>query len=112
MQKLIMYIQEHFPVDVIKKTAELGFGGLYCEEKYGGTGLSRLATSVVFEALSTGCVTTTAYISIHKYNMSFKILSKLQIDIIKHITQLHKICFYEHKLQIHKRLMFLVWWHG
>ena len=57
--------EEHFPKEAIKKTASLGFGGLYCEEKYGGTGLSRLATSVIFEALSTGCVTTTAYISIH-----------------------------------------------
>ncbi|XP_078483610.1 isobutyryl-CoA dehydrogenase, mitochondrial [Ciona intestinalis] len=57
--------QGHFPVDVIKRSANLGFGGLYCDEKYGGTGLSRLATSVIFEALSTGCVSTTAYISIH-----------------------------------------------
>jgi len=57
--------EEHFPIDTIKKTASLGFGGLYCEEKYGGTGLSRLATSVIFEALSTGCVSTTAFISIH-----------------------------------------------
>ena len=57
--------EEIFPVDVIKKAAKLGFGGLYCEEKYGGTGLSRLATSVIFEALSSGCVSTTAYISIH-----------------------------------------------
>ncbi|KAG7279036.1 hypothetical protein CRUP_031672, partial [Coryphaenoides rupestris] len=31
----------------------------------GGSGLSRLDTSVIFEALSTGCVSTTAYISIH-----------------------------------------------
>jgi len=57
--------EEIFPVDVIRKSAELGFGALYCSEDFGGTGLSRLATSVIFEALSTGCVTTTAYISIH-----------------------------------------------
>uniref|UniRef100_H2YH53 Isobutyryl-CoA dehydrogenase, mitochondrial n=1 Tax=Ciona savignyi TaxID=51511 RepID=H2YH53_CIOSA len=55
----------HFPVDVIKKSAELGFGGLYCREDCGGTGLSRLSTSIIFEALSTGCVSTTAFISIH-----------------------------------------------
>jgi len=46
--------------------AELGFGAIYCSEKYGGTGLSRLDASVIFEALSHGCVSTTAYISIHK----------------------------------------------
>ena len=57
--------EEHFPIETIKKAATLGFGGLYCDEQYGGTGLSRLATSVIFEALSTGCVSTTAYISIH-----------------------------------------------
>lgn len=34
-------------------------------KEYGGTGLSRLDTSIIFEALSTGCVATTAYISIH-----------------------------------------------
>lgn len=43
-------------------------GGLYCKEDYGGPNLGRLATSVIFEALSTGCVSTTAYISIHKYD--------------------------------------------
>ncbi|KAI9595036.1 mitochondrial isobutyryl-CoA dehydrogenase [Syncephalis fuscata] len=57
--------QETLPVDVLKKAAELGFGGIYVSEDVGGTGLGRLETSVIFEALSTGCVSTTAYISIH-----------------------------------------------
>ena len=34
-------------------------------EDVGGLQLSRLESSVIFEALSTGCVSTTAYISIH-----------------------------------------------
>ena len=38
-----------FPVDIIKKSAELGFGGLYVSEDYGGSGLSRLDASLVFE---------------------------------------------------------------
>ncbi|KAG0264550.1 Isobutyryl-CoA dehydrogenase, mitochondrial [Actinomortierella ambigua] len=58
--------KQHFPVDVLRKGAELGFGGLYTREDVGGAGLGRLDTSVIFEALSTGCVSTTAYISIHK----------------------------------------------
>lgn len=33
----------------------------------GGAGLSRVDSSVIFEALATGCVSTTAYITIHKY---------------------------------------------
>lgn len=56
-----------FPVETMRKAAELGFGGIYVQPDVGGSGLSRLDTSVIFEALSTGCVSTTAYISIHKY---------------------------------------------
>ena len=39
---------------------------VYTKEDYGGSGLSRLEASVIFEALATGCVSTTAYLSIHK----------------------------------------------
>ena len=60
------YIQEEFPVSVLREAAELGFGGVYVREDVGGSALSRLDTSVIFEALSTGCVSTTAYLSIHK----------------------------------------------
>ena len=59
-------IQEEFPVETLRKAAQLGFGAIYCHENYGGTSLSRLDASVIFEALSEGCVSTTAYISIHK----------------------------------------------
>ena len=55
-----------FPLDVLRKAAELGFGALYTSTDHGGTGLSRLEASIVFEALSHGCVSTTAYITIHK----------------------------------------------
>ncbi|CAM4552375.1 unnamed protein product [Leuciscus chuanchicus] len=57
--------KEIFPVDTMKKAAQLGFGGIYVNPDVGGSGLSRLDTSIIFEALSTGCVSTTAYISIH-----------------------------------------------
>ncbi|KAI3632476.1 hypothetical protein MIR68_009582 [Amoeboaphelidium protococcarum] len=57
--------KEIFPVDKLKEMAELGFGGLYVREDVGGMQLSRLQSSVVFEALSSGCVSTTAYLSIH-----------------------------------------------
>ena len=59
-------LQEEFPVGVLRQAASLGFGGIYVREDVGGSGLSRLDTSVIFEALSTGCVSTTAYLSIHK----------------------------------------------
>jgi len=56
---------EIFPIDVMKQAASLGFGAIYCSADHGGTGLTRLDASVIFEALSEGCVSTSAYISIH-----------------------------------------------
>src|ERR1700760_5005055 len=67
--------ESHFPVDVLKKAAELGFGGLYVQEEVGGGGLSRLHASIVFEQLSYGDVTTAAFISIH--NMASWMLDRL-----------------------------------
>lgn len=64
---MFFIFQEMFPVETMRKAAQLGFGGIYVQPDVGGSGLSRLDTSVIFEALSTGCVSTTAYISIHKY---------------------------------------------
>jgi alkylation response protein AidB-like acyl-CoA dehydrogenase len=55
----------HFPVDVLRKAAELGFAGLYVREDVGGSGLTRLDASIVFEQLSYGDVATAAFLSIH-----------------------------------------------
>jgi len=57
--------EEIFPVETLRKAAELGFGACYCSPDHGGTGLSRLEASIVYEALAEGCVSTTAYITIH-----------------------------------------------
>lgn len=54
-----------FPVETLRKAAELGLGGMYVSDEYGGSELSRLQGSVVFETLSGGCPSTTAYLSIH-----------------------------------------------
>ncbi|KAF9436985.1 Isobutyryl-CoA dehydrogenase, mitochondrial [Entomortierella beljakovae] len=62
---LIWDESQHFPVDVLRRGAELGFGGLYTREDVGGSGLGRLDASVVIEALSMGDVSTTAYITLH-----------------------------------------------
>uniref|UniRef100_A0A3Q2CB17 Isobutyryl-CoA dehydrogenase, mitochondrial n=1 Tax=Cyprinodon variegatus TaxID=28743 RepID=A0A3Q2CB17_CYPVA len=68
--------KEIFPVETMRRAAQLGFGGIYVRPEVGGSGLSRLDTSIIFEALSTGCVSTTAYISIHKYDIILKINCK------------------------------------
>jgi alkylation response protein AidB-like acyl-CoA dehydrogenase len=56
---------EHFPVAEMRKAAELGMAGIYVAEDVGGSGLSRLAAALIFEALATGCPTVSAYMSIH-----------------------------------------------
>ena len=55
----------HFPIDVIKKTGELGFLGLYTNPDYDGLGLPRLDSAIVFEELAWGDTAVAAYISIH-----------------------------------------------
>lgn len=56
---------KHFPVDVLRAAATLGMGGLYIREALGGSGLTRLQTVLVCEALATGCTSIAAYLSIH-----------------------------------------------
>ena len=57
--------ESNFPIDVIKATGELGFLGLYSPEEYGGLGLSRLDSSIIFEEMSQYCTSTTAFLTIH-----------------------------------------------
>jgi alkylation response protein AidB-like acyl-CoA dehydrogenase len=57
--------EKHFPVDVMRKAAELGFAGLYVAEDVGGSALSRLDASIVFEQLAYGDVSVAAFMSIH-----------------------------------------------
>jgi len=57
--------KKHFPVDVLREAAGLGFAGIYIQDDVGGSGLSRLDASIIFEALSYGDVSTAAYITIH-----------------------------------------------
>jgi alkylation response protein AidB-like acyl-CoA dehydrogenase len=54
-----------FPRATIRQAADLGFAGIYVPEAHGGSGLTRLDAAVVFEALATGCPTTSAFLSIH-----------------------------------------------
>jgi alkylation response protein AidB-like acyl-CoA dehydrogenase len=54
-----------FPTDVLRELAKLGFAGVYVREEYGGSGLSRLEAALVFEALSAGCTSTAAFLTIH-----------------------------------------------
>ena len=38
---------------------------VYCKDDFGGTGLKTLDSVVIFEALGTGCVSTSTYLTLH-----------------------------------------------
>lgn len=56
---------KHFPLDVLRKAAGLGLGGVYVRDDAGGSGLGRADGVLVFEALATGCPSIAGYLSIH-----------------------------------------------
>jgi alkylation response protein AidB-like acyl-CoA dehydrogenase len=56
---------EIFPVAELRKAAALGFGGIYVQDDVGGSALTRLDATIIFEELAQGCTSTAAYISIH-----------------------------------------------
>ena len=56
---------KHFPVDVMRLAAEMGFSGIYTAEEHGGMALGRVEAALIFEELSRGDVSTAAFISIH-----------------------------------------------
>ena len=53
------------PKSLWPKIAELGLGGIYVSAESGGSGLSRLDSTLVFEALSMACPSVAAFLSIH-----------------------------------------------
>ncbi|MFF5035300.1 acyl-CoA dehydrogenase family protein [Nocardia salmonicida] len=57
--------RKHFPVDVLRKAGPLGLGGISVRADVGGSELRRLDAVRIFEQLSTGCPSVSAYISIH-----------------------------------------------
>jgi len=69
------------PKDLWPKLAELGFGGLYVSEDSGGSGLTRLDATLVFEALSHSCASVAAFLSIH--NMCARMIDAYGSDEMK-----------------------------
>lgn len=56
---------KHFPVDVLREAGALGMGGIYVQEQFGGSGLTRSDAVLIFEELAKADPTISAYISIH-----------------------------------------------
>ena len=69
---------EHFPVDVMREAAALGFASIYVKGDVGGSELSRLDAAIIMEELSAGCTSTAAFISIH--NMASWMIDRFGTD--------------------------------
>ncbi|MEQ9145027.1 MAG: isobutyryl-CoA dehydrogenase [Parvibaculaceae bacterium] len=86
-----------FPVETMRKAAELGFAGIYVSEDVGGSALTRLDAALIFEALSAGCTSTAAYLSIH--NMASWMIDRFGSDEqrskwLPDLTSMKKIASY------------------
>ena len=53
------------PRTLWQEAAAQGLGGIYVSESYGGSGLSRLDGTLVFEAMAMSCPSVGAFLSIH-----------------------------------------------
>ena len=85
------------PKEVLKEAGELGFGSLYVNEVDGGSGLSRLDSTLVFEALAMACPSVSSFISIH--NMCAWMISQfgnqhVKKEFLHPMIRMDKICSY------------------
>ena len=56
---------EQMPKDVLREAAELGLAAIYVPEEHGGSGLSRLDATLIFEGLAMACPSVSSFLSIH-----------------------------------------------
>ena len=80
---------EQMPKDVLRESAELGLASIYVPEAHGGSGLSRLDATLVFEALAMGCPSVSSFLSIH--NMVAWMVSSFGSDELRE-TYLADLC--------------------
>jgi butyryl-CoA dehydrogenase len=74
--------EEHiFPVATLRKAAQMGFAAICMRADVGGSELSRLDSAIIFEELSTGCISTAAYLSIH--NMVGSLIDTFANDALR-----------------------------
>ena len=73
--------QGTIPKELWPKVAELGLGGIYVSEDHGGSGLTRLDATLVFEALAMACPSVGAFLTIH--NMCGGMIDRFGSDEVK-----------------------------
>jgi len=74
--------EEHFPLETLRQAAALGFAAVCVRADVGGSELSRLDASIVFEELAAGCTSTAAYLSIH--NMAAWMIDRFGSEAQRH----------------------------
>lgn len=85
------------PISVYKEAGKLGFASIYTGTEYGGSGMDRVSSTLVMEALGTACVSTSSYVSI--LNMNCWILDtfaseKLKAEWLPQLTTVEKFSSY------------------
>ncbi|WP_420567514.1 acyl-CoA dehydrogenase family protein [Thalassovita sp.] len=73
--------QGTIPKELWPELGALGLGGIYVSEDSGGSGLTRLDATLIFEALSQSCPSVASFLSIH--NMCAKMLDAFGSDEVK-----------------------------
>lgn len=86
--KLLPFAQQwdeeaFFPIDVLREAAKLGMASIVAREDIGGAQLTRLDAAVIFEQLATGCISTSAFLSIH--NMVTTLVDKYASEALRAI---------------------------
>jgi alkylation response protein AidB-like acyl-CoA dehydrogenase len=56
---------QQMPKDMLREAAELGLAAIYVPEEHGGSGLTRLDATLIFEALAMACPSVSSFLSIH-----------------------------------------------
>lgn len=80
------------PRETLKAVAELGMAAIYVREESGGSGLSRLDATLIFEGLSSGCASFAAFVSIH--NMCVWMIDSFGSDALR-AARLPALCSME-----------------
>jgi alkylation response protein AidB-like acyl-CoA dehydrogenase len=73
--------EKFFPVDTLRQAAALGFAGVYVREDVGGSALTRLDATLIFEQLAYGDVSSAAFLSIH--NMASWMIDRFGADTLR-----------------------------
>lgn len=71
----------YFPTEVLREAAALGMAGIVAREDIGGANLTRLGAALIFEQLASGCISTSAYLSIH--NMVTALVDRYASDHLR-----------------------------